>query len=49
MYIKNDDLEEFSKLMLNVNELKMELGRLVQSLTMQARKGIDSENEYLSD
>ncbi len=41
--IRPDDLEEISKQMLHVKELKQELAKLVSILTMQARKGIDSE------
>ena len=38
-------MEEFSKMMLHINEIKFELGRLVQELTNKARKGIESDEE----
>ncbi len=38
-----EDLEEIAKLLLHVKELKQELAKLVSILTMQARKGLDSE------
>ena len=43
--VLEEDLEEVAKLILHINELKQELGRLVTELTMQARKGIDSEED----
>ena len=41
--IRSEDLEEIAKQLLHVKELKQELAKLVSILTMQARKGLDSE------
>ncbi len=40
-----EDLEDIAKMILHVNELKQELAKLVSSLTMQARRGIDTDSE----
>ena len=41
--MRQEDLEEIAKMILHVNELKQELAKLVSSLTMQARKGLETE------
>jgi len=35
--MRTDDLEEFSKMMLNADEIKNELGELVKTMTTQAK------------
>jgi hypothetical protein len=41
--VRQEDLEDIAKQMLHVKELKQELAKLVRILTIQARKGLDSE------
>lgn len=36
-------------MILHVNELKIELAKLVGSLTMQARRGIETESDNAND
>ncbi|CDW71616.1 UNKNOWN [Stylonychia lemnae] len=40
-----EDLEDLAKMILHVNELKQELAKLVGSLTLQARVGIETESD----
>jgi hypothetical protein len=40
--IRSNDLDDLSKMILHVNELKMELAKLVNVLTSQAKKEIES-------
>ena len=44
-----EDLEDIAKMILHVNELKVELAKLVGSLTMQARVGIETESDNPTD
>ena len=41
--MRTDDLEEFSKMLLNSNEIENELGAMVQNLTSQAMQNMDLE------
>ena len=44
--MRTEDLDEMAKHLLHINELKQELAKLVSSMIMQARKGMDTESEY---